>query len=64
MKKNNIVKMFELVKRIFVSGIMFFGYNLSKVNSLECILMKNQECKVRQKIVNVNSKELIFYPYS
>ena len=43
---------------------MFFGYNLLSVNSLECISMKNQECKVRQEIVNVNSKESIFYPFS
>ena len=30
------------------------------VNSLECVSMKNQECKGRPEIVNVNSKE----PYS
>ena len=42
---------------------MFFG-SLSDVNPLECVSMKNQECKVRQEIVNVNSKEPIFYPFS
>ena len=26
--------------------------------------MKNQECKVRPKIINVNSNEPIFYPFS
>ena len=56
--------MFKLVKQIFVSEIMFFGYNLSKVNSLKCISISNQECKVRQEIVNVNSEEPLFYPYS
>ena len=56
--------MFRFIKQIFVSAIMFFGYNLLKVNQLECISMKNQECKVRPKIVNLNSKEPIFYPYS
>ena len=56
--------MFILVKRKFVSAIMFLGYNLSEVNSLECISINNQECRVRQKIVNVNSKEPIFYPFS
>ena len=56
--------MFRFMKQIFVSAIMFFGYNLSRVNSLECISMKNQECKVRQEIVNVNSKEPLFYPFS
>ena len=44
--------------------LMFFGYNLSKVNPLECISMKNQECKVRPEIINLNSKEPMFHPYS
>ena len=26
--------------------------------------MNNQECKARPKIINVNSNELVFYPYS
>ena len=52
------------MNQIFVSTIMFFGCNLLSVNSLECISMKNQECKVRPEIVNVNSKEPIFYPFS
>ena len=26
--------------------------------------MKNQECKLRQEIVNANSNEPIFYPFS
>ena len=56
--------MFRFMKRIFVSVIMFLGYNLSSVNSLESISIKNEECKVRPEIVNGNSNELIFYPYS
>ena len=44
--------------------MMFLGYNLSRVNPLECVSVNNQECKVRQEIVNFNSKEAIFYPYS
>ena len=55
--------MFRLTKRIFVSTIMFFGYNLSSINSLKYISISNQECKVRQEFVNVNSNEPIFYPY-
>ena len=43
---------------------MFFGCNLSSVNSLECVPINNQECKVRLEIVNVNSNEPIFYPFS
>ena len=56
--------MFTFIEQVFVSVIMFFGYNLSSIDSLECISISNQECKVRQVIVNVNSNELIFYPYS
>ena len=55
--------MFRFVKQIFVSAIMFFS-SLSNVNPLECISVKNQECKVRPKIVNVNSNNPIFYPFS
>ena len=42
---------------------MFLG-SLSSVNPLECISMKNQECKVRPEIVNINSIDPIFYPFS
>ena len=56
--------MFGFVKQIFVSTMMFFGFNLSGVNPLECISMNNQKCKVRPKIVNVNSNEPVFYHFS
>ena len=56
--------MFGFLKRIFVSTMMFFGCNLSSVNPLECVSMNNQECKVRPEIVNVNSNEPVFYPFS
>ena len=55
--------MFRFVKQIFISAIMFFGYNLSSVNPLKCVSINNQECKVRLEIVNLNSKEPIFYPF-
>ena len=38
--------------------------SLSNVNLLEYISMKNRECKVRSKIVDVNSNNPIFYPFS
>ena len=43
--------------------MMFFG-SLSRVNSLECISIKNEECKVRPEIGNINSNNPIFYPFS
>ena len=55
--------MFGFIKQIFISALMYFS-NLSSVNSLECISMKNQECKVRPEIVDINSNNPIFYPFS
>ena len=55
--------MFKFVKKILVSTMMFFS-SLSSVNSLECMSMKSQECKVRPEIVNNNSNNPIFYPLS
>ena len=55
--------MFRFVKKIFISALMFLA-NLSNVNSLECISMENQECKVRPEIININSNNPIFYPLS
>ena len=34
------------------------------INPLECISFKNQECKVRPEIININSNDIIFYPFS
>ena len=42
----------------------FFSFNLSSVNSLECVSMNNQECKIRPEIINMNTNEPLFYPYS
>ena len=42
---------------------MFFS-SLSCLNSLECVSMDNQECKVRPEIVDVSSNDAIFYPFS
>ena len=43
--------------------MMFFG-SLSIVNLLECVSMKNQECKVRAEIININSNNPIFYHFN
>ena len=44
--------MFKFIKEIFISTIMFFD-SISSVNPLECVSMKNQECKVRPEITHV-----------
>ena len=47
----------------FVTVITTY-FNLSYVNSLECVSMSNQECKARPKIIDVNNNEPVFYPFS
>ena len=48
---------------MFYIGSLFLS-SLVRATSLSCISMKNQECKVRPEIVNVNSNEPVFYPFS
>ena len=54
--------MFRFIKQIFISTMIFFG-SLSRVNSLECISIKNEESKVRPEIININSNNPIFSPF-
>ena len=55
--------MFALIKTCFCTGLAFLSTLTSK-NMLSCISINNQECKVRPQIVNVNSKESVFSPFS
>ena len=38
--------------------------NFKNASSLSSISMSNQECKARHEIVNVNSNNPVFYPFS
>ena len=53
--------MFGVIKKIFVVTTTFL---VSTVNSLECVSMNNQECKVRKEVISVNNNEPVFYPFS
>ena len=55
--------MFVFIKKVFYIGSLFLS-SLVSTTSLNCISMKNQECKVRPEIINVNSNEPVFYPFS
>ena len=55
--------MFRFIKTIFLTGLAFLS-NLLSTTPLSCISMNNQVCKVRPEIINVNSNELVFYPFS
>ena len=48
--------MFRFAKQIFVSVMIFFGCNISGVNSLKCVSVNNQESKIRS-----DSNEPLFY---
>ena len=51
--------MLGFIKKCFFKAMTDFGCSVLGVNSLECVSMNNQECKIRSKI-NVNSNELLF----
>ena len=55
--------MFDDVKKVLFTGLTILS-SLTSVNSLSCISMNNQECKVRPQIVNVNSDKTVFFPFS
>ena len=57
------MKVFRFVKIIFFIGLTILS-NFINANSLNCISMKNQECKTRPQVINVNSNNPIFYPVS
>ena len=57
------MKVFRFVKKVFFIGLTILS-NFTNVIPLSCISMKNQECKVRPEIINVNSNEPVFYPFS
>ena len=56
------MKMFSVVKKVFVSGLTVLSSSITDV--LNCISMNNQECKVRPEIIDVSNNNPIFYPFS
>ena len=48
---------------MFFAGLAILS-SLTGVTWLNCISMNNQACKVRPEIINVNSDEPVFYPFS
>ena len=55
--------MFGSIKKIFLTGLSVLS-SLTSATPLSCISMNNQECKVRPEIIDVNSDEPLFYPFS
>ena len=55
--------MFVFIKKVFHIGSLFLS-SLVSATTLSCISINNQATKVRPEIINVNSNEPIFYPFS
>ena len=55
--------MFAFIKKVFHIGSLFLS-SLVSTTLLSCISMNNQAYKVRPEIINVNSNEPVFYPFS
>ena len=57
------MKIFRFVKKVFFTGLTILS-SFTNAIPLSCISMSNQECKARPEIVNVNSNNPMFYPFS
>ena len=53
--------MLSFVKKAFVLGLTVLSNSITGV--LNCVSMNNQECKVRHKIVDINSNNSMFYRF-
>ena len=56
--------MFGFIKKYFFTAMTLFSLNPFNVNSLKCVSKNSQKCKIRSEIINVNTNEPMFYPYS
>ena len=56
-------KIFRFIKNGFYIGSLFLS-SLVSTTPLSCISMSNQACKVRPEIINLDSNESVFYPFS
>ena len=55
--------MFVFIKKVFHIGSLFL-WSLLSTTLLSCISMNNQACKARPGIININSNEPVFCPFS
>ena len=51
--------MLGFLKKIIFTAMTFFSCNV-----LKCVLMNNQESKIKSAIISINSNEPTFYLYS
>ena len=60
------MKISRFIKKVFFLGLTILSNFTNALNaiSLNCISMKNQERKTRPEVININSNNPIFYPFS
>ena len=56
--------MFGFIKKVFVVAMSVFSCNALKEIPLKYVSINNQECRTRPEVMNINSNEPLFYPYS
>ena len=57
-----VLKKFFCIGSLFLSSLV--GTTSLNAIPLNCISIKNQECKIRPEIINININNPIFYPFS
>ena len=57
------MKIFRFAKKVFFVRLTIL-LHLTNVIPLNCISMKNQECKTKPQVININSNNPIFYSFS
>ena len=57
------MKKLGFVKQVFLVGLTILS-SFANASSLSCVSMNNQVCKARPEIINVNSNNPVFYPFS
>ena len=55
------MQIFKLIKKVLFLGLTILS---NFTNALDCISMKNRECKVRSEIISINSNNPMFYLFS
>ena len=60
------MKIFRFVKKVFFLGLTISSNFTNALNAvpLDRTSMENQECKIRPEIININSNNPIFHPFS
>ena len=58
------MKIFRFIQKVFFIGLTILSNFTNVSSALNCISMKNQECKTRLQVFHINSNNPIFYPFS